>query len=125
MSDFGDFIYLTDVAAITCVVDAVRAEKVALAGKDAGARAAIGQTAHGWGARERFGALAVAVETDKAVITFIVSVEQQDAVFESIYRTAELNNPGAGYMYITPLDRAATYLPSAVRKRLGLEDSEE
>ncbi len=119
-----EFIYLTDVAKITCVVDAARADRVVLAAREAGARAAIGQSAHGWGARERFGALAVAVEAEKAVITIIVSTEQQDAVFESIYRTAELDNPGAGYMYITPIDRAATYIPQALRKRLGIEDTD-
>ena len=64
------------------------------------------------------GALGVAVETEKDVISFLVSSNQQDLVFEAIYQVAELDAPGRGFMYISPVDRAATYVPEAVREHV-------
>jgi nitrogen regulatory protein PII len=112
----SDIIYLADVAVITCVVDKDRSDAVLLAARDVGARAGLVHTVQSWGARERLGALGVAVETEKDVISFLVSSDQQDLVFEAIYQVAELDAPGRGYMFITPVERAATYVPEAVRE---------
>jgi nitrogen regulatory protein PII len=116
-----DVIYLTDVSTITCVVAAARADEVLLAGRDAGAGSAIVQTVQGYGMRERLGVLGVAVEAQQAVITFLVSTDQQDVIFDTIYRVAGFDQMGAGFMYITPLDKAATYVPKSIRERLDLE----
>ena len=116
----SEIIYLTDVAIITCIVDKQRSEAVLLAARDLGARAAIVHTIQGWGIRERLGALGVAVETEKDVIAFLVSSDQQDLIFEAIYQAADLNAPGRGFMFISPLERAATYVPEAVRKHLNV-----
>ena len=78
----------------------------------------------GWGARERLGALGVAVETEKDIVTLLVSSELQDVMFDIVYRAADLDVPGRGLAFITPLDKAATYVPEAVRDRLALGDGE-
>ena len=50
----------------------------------------------GWGARERLGALGVAVETEKDIVTILVSSELQDVMFDVVYRAADLDVPGRG-----------------------------
>ena len=117
----SDIIYLTDVSTITCVVDKGRSDAVLLAARDVGARGAIVHSVRGWGTRERLGALGVAVETEKDVVTFLVSSDQQDVIFEAVYQAADLDAPGRGFMYITRMERAATYVPEALRKQLDLE----
>lgn len=116
----SEIIYLTDVALITCVVDKERSDAVLLAARDVGARGALVHTAQGWGARERLGVWGVAVETEKDVIEFLVSSDQQDLIFEAIYQAADLNAPGRGFMFISPVERAAAYVPEAVREQLGV-----
>ena len=114
----SEIIYLTDVAVITCIVDKDRSDAVLLAARDVGARGAIVHSAQGWGARERLGIWGVAVETEKDVISFLVSSDQQDLVFDAIYHVAELDAPGRGFMFITPVERAATYVPESVREHV-------
>ncbi len=115
----SEIIYLTDVAIITCIVLKNRSDAVLLAARDVGARGAIVHTVQGWGIRERLGAWGVAVETERDVIKFLVSSDQQDLVFEAIYQAADLNaTHGRGFMYISPVERAATYVPETIRKHL-------
>ena len=45
------------------------------------------------------------------------ATDHQDVVFEEIYRAAELNTPGAGMAYITPLEKMATYIPREILAR--------
>ena len=116
----SEIIYLTDVAVINCIVDKERTDAVLLAARDVGARGAIVHTVQGWGTRERLGAWGVAVETEKDVIAFLVSSDQQDLVFDAIYQVAGLDAPGRGFMFISPVERAATYVPEAVRKQLNV-----
>ena len=114
----SEMIYLTDVAMITCVVDKERSDTVLLAARDVGARGAVVHAAQGWGARERLGVWGVAVETEKDVIAFLVSAEQQDLVFEAIYQAAGLDAPGRGFIFIQPVDKVATYVPESLREQL-------
>ena len=116
----SEIIYLTDVAVITCIVDKKQAEAVVLAARDVGASIATVHTVQGWGIRERLGALGVAVETERDVIDFLVSSDQQDLVFEAIYNVAGLDAPGRGFIFISPAEKAATYVPEAVRKKLDV-----
>lgn len=112
----SDITYLTDVWLITCTVASSTgaSTRMLVAAKEAGAPAALGYHARGYGARERLGSLGVAVETDKDVISVLVSTEQRDLVFEAMYKAGELDTPGAGVMYITPIERVATYVPESV-----------
>ncbi len=116
----SEIIYLTDVAIITCVVDKECTEAVLIAARDMGARGATVHSVQAWGIRERLGALGVAVETEKDVVSFLVASDQQDLIFESVYHAAGLNKPGRGFIFINPVERAATYVPEAIRKHLDV-----
>ncbi len=117
----SEVIYLTDVVLITCVVDKGRSEAAMIAARDLGAPMSIVHTGHGWGTRERLGVWGVAVETDRDVIVFLVPSDQQDLVFEAVYKAADMDAVGRGFMFVSPVDKAATYVPEALRKRLGLD----
>lgn len=112
--------YITDAWMITCIVPrgTGQADKVLLAARDAGVTGAIGYHARGFGQRERFGALGIAVEAEKDVRVVLVSSDQRDVVFEAMYKAGGLDRPGAGLMYVTPVDRVATYIPDSVIDRL-------
>jgi nitrogen regulatory protein PII len=111
--------YLTDVAKITCVVKVDMSDTILKAARDAGAiTGAISYFAKGYGARERLGLLGIAVEAEKEVVSIIVSSEQQDTVCASIYRAGKLDVPGNGYLYVTPLEKVATYIPQDVIRKL-------
>ena len=120
----SEIIYLTDVALITCVVDAGCADDILVAVRNVGARGAIVSHGRGWGMRERLGALGVAVETEKDIVTILVSSDQQDVLFDTVYRAGNLDVPGRGVVFITPLDKAATYVPEAIRDRLELGEGD-
>jgi nitrogen regulatory protein PII len=116
--------YLTDAWMITAVVSSAtkQTDKMLLAARDAGAKGAVGHYAKGYGARERLGALGIAVETDKDVISLLVSSEQRDTVVEAMFKAGQLDRPGAGYIYVMPIERLATYIPESIMSRLREED---
>lgn len=109
---------LTDVAMITCVVQRDQADNVIAAAREAGAQGATVHFAKGMGVRERLGVLGIAVNVEKEVIQIIVSSEQVEHVFERMYLAGQLDTPGMGIMYVTKLEKAATHIPEAVRRRL-------
>lgn len=115
----SEITYLTDACIIVCIVPSSTgaSEKMLLAARDAGAGGAFGFNARGYGARERLGALGVAVETDKVVFNVLVSRDQLDIVFEAMFRAGDLHNPGAGWMYVTPVEKMATYVPESMVKK--------
>ena len=118
MSDH-DITYLTDVFLLTCVVQSGLSEVILRAARDVGASTgATSHLAHGTGARERLGVLGIAVETEKEVVSIFVSSEQRDLVYNTIYRAAELNVPGRGFIYIMPLEKASTYIPQSIMNDL-------
>lgn len=110
---------LTDVALITCIVQRGVADTIIKAAREAGAQGATVHFAKGMGIRERLGILGVAVEVEKEVINIVVSSEQIERVFERMYLAGNLDTPGMGIMYITPLEKAATYIPPKVLNKLS------
>ncbi len=90
-----------------------------MAAREAGAQGATVHFARGMGVRERLGILGVAVEVEKEVIDIVVSKEQVDRVFERMYLAGNLDTPGMGIMYITPLEKAATYIPPDVLEKFS------
>ena len=115
-----NIVYLTDVALITCVIQVGRGDAILKAARKLGV--SVGSSVHhakGTGARKRFGLWGIAVETEKDVVSVLVSAEQRDVVFDALYRAGELDTPGVGFMYITPLEKVATYLPENVLKSLN------
>ena len=114
-----DIVVLTDVALITCVVQRGVADRIVKVAYEAGAQGATVNFAKGMGIRERLGLLGVAVEVEKEVINIVVSTDQVDRIFEKVYLAGDLDTPGMGIMYITPLDKAATHVPIDVLERLS------
>ncbi len=110
--------YLTDVVLISCIVPSDQADTILLAARDAGAHGAVTYHAKGYGVRERLGLLGVAVDAEKQIVNIMVSNEQKDIVLNSIYTAGKMDAPGMGFIYITQLEKAATYIPQSVLERL-------
>lgn len=117
-----DLTVLTDVVLITCIVQRGVADRIVQAARDAGAQGATVTYARGTGVRERLGILGVAVEVEKEVVNIVVSTDQADRVFERLYLAGNLDTPGMGFMYITALEKAATYVPPNVLEKLSAEE---
>ena len=113
MSD-RKIVYLTDAKLITCVLQNGLAEKVLDAAKSCGAQGATVSYARGTGVRDRMGLIGVTIDENKEVVRIIVSAEQAALVFESMYLAGELDTPGKGIMYMSELDKIATYVPETV-----------
>ena len=109
---------LTDVALITCVVQRGIGDRIVQAAQDAGAQGATTSYARGTGVRERLGLLGLAIEVEKEVVNILVASDQVDRIFERIYIAGQLDTPGMGVMYVTPLEKAATYIPPEILERL-------
>ena len=109
---------LTDANLITCIVEKGQADNIVKAAREAGAQGATVYYARGSGVRERLGILGVAVEVEKEIINIVVSSDQSDYVFEKMYLAGKLDTPGKGFIYITPLDKAATYIPPQVIEKV-------
>ncbi|MEE8201560.1 MAG: P-II family nitrogen regulator [Candidatus Acidoferrales bacterium] len=110
---------LTDVALITCIVQKGMADKIVRASREAGAQGATVYYAQGSGVRERLGLLGVAIEVEKEVINIVVATNQVDRLVEVIYLAGQLDKPGRGFLYVTPLEKAATYIPPDILERLS------
>lgn len=113
-----DLTVLTDAALITCIVQRGAADNIVKAARQAGAQGATVNYARGSGVRERLGLLGVAVEVEKEIINIVVSSDQVDYVFEKMYMAGNLDTPGMGFIYITPLEKCATYIPHDVLERV-------
>jgi len=110
---------LTDVALITCVVQRGYADEIIKAAQEVGAQGATVYYARGEGIRERLGVLGFAIEVEKEVIIIVVATDQIDRIFEKMYIAGKLDTPGMGIMYVTPLEKAATYIPEEIANKLA------
>ncbi|MDX8390317.1 MAG: P-II family nitrogen regulator [Mariprofundaceae bacterium] len=118
MSNTRSITVLTDVSLITCIVQRNNADDVIKAAQDAGAQGATVHFAHGTGIQELLGVLSVTIDSDKEVINVVVATDQVDRIFESMFLAANLDTPGMGMMYITELEKAATYIHPDVLAKL-------
>ena len=114
--------YLSETNLITCVLQSGLAEDVLDAAKNCGAQGATISYARGTGIRERMGLMGVAIDEQKEVIRIIVSDEQADRVFDAMYLAGKLDTPGKGIMFMTKLDRVATYIPEDVLVKIASVD---
>ena len=113
-----ELIVLTDVALITCIVQRGMADQIVQAAQDAGAQGATIYYARGGGVRERLGILGLAVEVEKEVINIVVAADHVDRVFERMYIAGRLDTPGMGFLYVTPLEKAGTFIPPEIADKL-------
>lgn len=114
-----EVIVLTDVSLITCIVQRGMADEIVTAAQEAGAQGATIFYARGGGVRERLGILGLAVEVEKEVINIVVADDQVDRVFEKMYVAGKLDTPGMGFIYVTPLEKAGTYIPREIAEKLA------
>lgn len=113
-----DIIVLTDLALVTCIVQKGLADPIVKACREAGAQGATVYYARGTGVRERLGVLGIAVEAEKEVINVVVADDQVDRIVQVMYLTGRLDTPGMGFLYVTPLEKAATFVPQSVLERI-------
>ncbi len=113
-----DVVILTEVALVTCIVQKGAGDVLVEAAREAGAQGATIYYARGSGVRERLGVLGLAVEVEKEVINIVVSRDQVDRIVEILFLKGRLDTPGMGFLYVTPLEKAATYVPEAILRRL-------
>ncbi len=110
---------LTDASLITCIVQRGVADTVVRAASEGGAQGATICFARGTGVRERLGILGLAVSVEKEIVNIIVANDQLDHIFEKIYLAAKLDTPGMGLLYVTPLEKMATYIPPDIEERFA------
>jgi nitrogen regulatory protein P-II 1 len=115
-----ELVVLTDAVLITCVVQRGVANDVVDAALTAGVQGATIYFARGTGVRQRaLGVMGVTVSAEKEVILLVVPSEQADLVFERAFLAAKLDTPGMGLIYMTPLEKMATYVPSEIVARFS------
>jgi len=119
-----DVVVLTEVSLVTCIVQKGAGDALVEASREAGAQGATVYYARGSGVRERLGVLGVAVEAEKEVINLVVPRDQVDRIVETLYLKGRLDTPGMGFIYVTPLEKAATYVPEHVVERLARKTRE-
>lgn len=113
-----DIIVLTDVSLITCIIQRGLADDIIHAAQEAGAQGATIHYARGAGISERLGIFGLAVEVEKEVINIVVSTEQVNRIFDRMFVAGKLDTPGMGFMYVTPLEKAGTYIPKEIAAKL-------
>ena len=113
---------LTDACLITCICQRGQDELILKAAMGAGAQGATVYYAKGSGIRERLGIFGVAVDVEKEVINIVVASDQVETVMESMYLAGKLDTPGMGFIYVSALEKAATYIPPHLVKKLSSKD---
>ncbi|MBK9325308.1 MAG: P-II family nitrogen regulator [Hydrogenophilales bacterium] len=113
-------VVLTDAVLITCIVQRGAAEEAVQAARRAGAQGATIFYARGTGVRQKhLGVLGVTLSAEKEVIYIVAATDQADRIFEKIYIAAKLDTPGMGMLYMTPLEKMATYVPEEIVERFS------
>ena len=51
----------------------------------------------------------------------VVATDQVDRIVEVMYLTGRLDTPGMGFIYVTPLEKAATFIPPEIAAKLAAE----
>lgn len=121
MNASNELIVLTDVTLITVVVQRGVADLVVQVAVELGAQGATVFHAHGTGVRQKhLGILGLTVNTEKEIIYIAVPTEQADTLFERIFVSAKMDTPGMGILWMTRLDKMATYVPHELAARFGV-----
>jgi len=122
MNHKREMVVLTDVSLITAIVQRGKADDLVKAAQEAGAQGASVHYSHGRGVRERLGILGLAVEAEKETIHIVVSSDQANRVFESIYKAGDFDTPGMGFMWVTPVEKAASFIPEDILEKFARDD---
>jgi len=120
-----EMIVLVDAVLITAVVQRGAADEIVQVAQEAGAQGATIFHARGTGVRQkRMGLLGLTVDVDKEVVYIVAPGDLADLIFERIFVAAKMDTPGMGIMWVTPLEKMATYIPHEIAARFGLHASD-
>lgn len=121
----SEMIVLTDSVLITAIVQRGTADMVVQAAQEAGAQGATIFHAHGTGVRQkRLGILGLTINAEKEVVYIVAPADQADLIFERIFVGAKMDTPGMGILWMTALEKMATYVPHEIAARFGLHSNE-
>lgn len=121
-----EMIVLVDVVLITAIVQRGAADEVVQAAQEAGAQGATIFHARGTGIRQKhMGILGLTVNVDKEVVYIIVPEDLADLIFERIFVAAKMDTPGMGILWMSRLEKMATYVPHEVAARFGFHGDRE
>ena len=67
--------------------------------------------------QRHLGVLGITISAEKEIIHIVVPSEQADRVFESMHEAAQIDTPGMGILYMTAVEKMATYVPPEVVAR--------
>jgi len=118
MSFQKEMTILTEVSLITCMVPRGQGNVVVEAARAAGAQGASIHYGRGAGVRERLGLLSITVAAEKEVVQIMVSKQQEEEIFTEMFLAGQLDTPGMGIIYVTSLEKAATYIPPNVIEKI-------
>lgn len=124
MSTPRKMVTIKNISLITCIVQKGVADEIVKAATEAGAQGATIFYARGMGVREKLGLLGVAIDVEKEVLNIVVANEQVDMIFERIFLAGKMDTPGMGFIYVTPLIKAATYIPPEILEKLDQKEKE-
>ena len=110
--------YVTDACLVHCVVPAGKGDAVLKAARDLGVGGGIVYHGRGTGIRERLGLLGIAIEADKEIVMMMVANERLDLIVDELFQAAEMDALAAGFIYATPVDKAAVYIPEEALNQL-------
>ena len=99
---------------IMAVVQRGKADDSVSAAIKAGAPAATVFFGRGRGIRERLGVLGLAIQPEKEIIMIILEEWLVDQVITGMVRAGKLDQPGVGFLFVVPVERA-----------LGMVEAEE
>jgi nitrogen regulatory protein P-II 1 len=114
-----EIVVLTEVDLITCIVQKGEADKIVKAAYEKGAQGATIYFAHGSGVKEKLGVFGVAVDSEKEIINIAVPSERTNDIFDAMYLAGQLDTPGKGFIYVTQIEKAGTYIPKEVLEKLS------
>ncbi len=121
MQEHNELIVLTDLMLLTVIVQRGTADLVTQIALDAGAQGATVFYAQGTGVLQKhLGILGLTVDTEKEILYIVVPAEQADRLFERVFVAAKMDTPGMGMLWLSRLEKMATYVPQEVAARFGV-----
>lgn len=94
-----------DLVSINCICSQENSNAIARAAVNTGAPGPTIRYCRGEGVRARMGLLRVAISPDKELLQAMVNAVDAETIFEAMIVAGGLDSPGAGFIYMTPVDK--------------------
>ncbi len=110
---------------VMAIVQRGRADQAVKGALRSGAQAATVFFGRGMGVRERLGLLGLAIQPEKEVIVIVAPEDYVDRIITGMVRASRLDQPGVGFLFVTPVDRVVGLLEAEeiVRESSAARDS--